>query len=125
MERFENYTYGGHILIESDHKPLGIITRKTLLSAPKRLQRIMADALSKAYLSDKTERSTTEKETDVINMISYLPMSAIEHQFWMERPPEIQVYYPFRDELVVQNGVIIERVHIGHYRRNTKVYTTS
>ena len=41
MERFENYTYGRHVLVESDHKPLEIIYKKHLLSAPKRLQRML------------------------------------------------------------------------------------
>ena len=70
MERFENYVYGRRVVIESDHKPLEIICKKTLVSAPKRLQRMllklqkfdfmvvykqgtqmyMADTLSRAYL---------------------------------------------------------------------------
>lgn len=40
MERFENYVYGRHVTVESDHKPLEIICKKSLLSAPKRLQRM-------------------------------------------------------------------------------------
>ena len=72
MERFENYVYGRHVLIESDHKPLEVICKKSLLSAPKRLQRMqlrlqkfdfsveykkgskmyLADTLSRAYLEE-------------------------------------------------------------------------
>lgn len=37
MERFENYTYGRHIKVESDHKPVEIIQRKSLVVAPRRL----------------------------------------------------------------------------------------
>jgi hypothetical protein len=33
MERFENYVYGRHVTVESDHKPLEIICKKSLLSA--------------------------------------------------------------------------------------------
>ena len=72
MERFENYVYGRHVTIESDHKPLEIICKKSLLSAPKRLQRMqlrlqkfdftveykkgtkmyLADTLSRAYIKE-------------------------------------------------------------------------
>jgi hypothetical protein len=33
MERFENYVYGRHVTVESDHKPLEIICMKSLLSS--------------------------------------------------------------------------------------------
>ena len=69
-ERFNHYTHGRKLVnVESDHKPLESIFQKTILSAPKRLQRMMlrlqkyslvvrykqgskihiADALSRAY----------------------------------------------------------------------------
>ena len=41
MERFESYLYGRNVKVESDHKPLESILKKSLLSAPKRLQRMM------------------------------------------------------------------------------------
>ena len=41
MERFESYLYGRKVIVESDHKPLESILKKSLLSAPKRLQRMM------------------------------------------------------------------------------------
>ena len=73
MEKFETYLYGRKVLVESDHKPLEAIFKKNLLNAPKRLQQmllrlqcyefevsykkgtslLMADPLSRAYLSLK------------------------------------------------------------------------
>lgn len=41
MERFENNTYGRHIKVESDHKPLKIIQRKSRVVAPRRLQQML------------------------------------------------------------------------------------
>ena len=41
MERFETYLYGRKVLVESDHKPLEAILKKSLLNAPKRLQRML------------------------------------------------------------------------------------
>ena len=73
MEKFETYLYGRKVLVECDHKPLEAIFKKSLLNAPKMLQRmllrlqryeceasykrgrslLMADPLSRAYLSLK------------------------------------------------------------------------
>lgn len=41
LERFDDYTYGKHINVESDHKPLEMIVRKSLGCAPPRLQRML------------------------------------------------------------------------------------
>ncbi|XP_061170331.1 uncharacterized protein K02A2.6-like [Saccostrea echinata] len=76
LEKFHQYTYGRNVTVQSDHKPLEIIMKKPLHTAPKRLQRMLlrlqkystkleyrpgkemhlADALSRAYLqnSDRT-----------------------------------------------------------------------
>ena len=35
VERFEGYVYGRKIFIDTDHKPLESIMKKSLLSAPK------------------------------------------------------------------------------------------
>lgn len=95
MEKFHQYTYGRRVNIQSDHKPLETIIRKPLMNAPKRLQRmllrlqkydinvtyvpgrnmLLADTLSRAYLQD-ARKSQTEMETEVVNMVHYLPISA-------------------------------------------------
>ncbi|KAL7857277.1 hypothetical protein SRHO_G00161760 [Serrasalmus rhombeus] len=41
MEKFHQYTYGQPVTVQSDHKPLENIFKKPLLSAPKRLQRML------------------------------------------------------------------------------------
>lgn len=81
--------------MQSDHKPLENIHRKPLLSAPKRLQRmllrlqkydinaiyvpcrkmLLADTLSRAYIPDST-KGDTETEIKTVNMADYLPISA-------------------------------------------------
>ena len=57
MERFENYVYGRHVTVESDHKPLEIICKKSILGAPNRLQRMQL-RLQKMiqYLAVSTEK---------------------------------------------------------------------
>ncbi|KAK3085724.1 hypothetical protein FSP39_007823 [Pinctada imbricata] len=177
MERFENYTLGRHVLVESDHKPLEIIHRKHLLSAPKRLQRMLlrlqkfeyeivykrgsemyfADTLSRAYLdalpSDIEERDCINVHD--VNHVAYLAISEqkiaqirnatgadatsqslkrVIKRGWPNSKAELEAalhpYFPFREELIVQNGLIfkgerivvptsirndiIERIHDSH-----------
>ena len=40
-KRFHQYTYGRSVIVESDHKPLEAILAKPLVSAPKRLQKMI------------------------------------------------------------------------------------
>ena len=95
MEKFHQYTYGRKVTVQSDHKPLENIVRKPLLSAPKRLQRmllrlqkydidvtyvpgrdmLLADTLSRAYLPD-CDQGDTEADLETVNMLTYLPISA-------------------------------------------------
>ncbi len=41
LEKFNQYTYGRHVKIQSDHKPLESILKKSLACAPRRLQGMM------------------------------------------------------------------------------------
>ena len=41
IERFEQCVYGRPVKVESDHKQLESIFKKSLTSAPKRLQRML------------------------------------------------------------------------------------
>ncbi|RVE62485.1 hypothetical protein OJAV_G00157530 [Oryzias javanicus] len=93
-EKFHQYLYGRHVHVESDHKPLEVIFKKSLLSAPARLQRMLmrlqkyslevqykpgkemhvADALSRACL--KEHRETLLDEELEVNYINHqLPVS--------------------------------------------------
>lgn len=93
-ERFHQYVYGREVNVESDHKPLEVIMKKPLSSAPARIQRLLmrlqkyqvkvqykpgaemyiADTLSRAYLPE-TDSSDTDIEAQVHMVISNLPVS--------------------------------------------------
>ena len=106
LDRFEKYVYGRHIVVETDHLPLVTIHKKSLLSSPKRLQRMLlkthmydytviykkgvemylADTLSRAFYPVAEENKTTtdhifltdvEKEIEEINMVDYVSVSAM------------------------------------------------
>ena len=81
-EKFEQYIYGRRVKVETDHKPIESIMKKNLLSAPKRLQRMMlrlqkyhlevtykrgsqmylADTLSRAYLEGSCSPQKSDEE---------------------------------------------------------------
>ena len=44
LERFNQYTFGRHVYIEGDHKPLEMILQKPLARAPRRLHAVNDDA---------------------------------------------------------------------------------
>jgi transposase InsO family protein len=90
LEKFHQYTYGRKILVHSDHKPLEAITRKSLASAPKRLQNMLIRAQNYDYtivwqkgkdqvIADLLSRispaiSLGDADFEHINMCAYLPM---------------------------------------------------
>lgn len=81
MERWNTYTFGRHVIIEGDHKPLVSIVKKCLAASPKRVQRMLLrlrrfdfelryrpgreltipDSLSRAFPSTTKETVFTEE----------------------------------------------------------------
>ncbi|PFX21905.1 Retrovirus-related Pol polyprotein from transposon 17.6 [Stylophora pistillata] len=70
LERFNQYTYGKQVTIESDHKPLEAIVKKALASAPLRLQRI----LLRMQKYDYTLEYKPGKELVLPDMLSRAPL---------------------------------------------------
>ncbi|XP_024119581.1 uncharacterized protein K02A2.6 [Oryzias melastigma] len=111
-EKFHQYVYGKDIQVESDHKPLESIFKKSLHQAPMRLQRMLlrlqryslkvnykpgkelhiADTLSRAFLKESTE-DLLEKELEVNMITPQLPMSEEKLKTFKEateQDPELQ-----------------------------------
>lgn len=89
-EKFHQYLYGRQVHVESDHKPLEVIFKKSLLSVPARLQRMLmrlqkyslevrhkpgkemhiADALSREFLKEHHEKLLDEElEVNFVNQL--------------------------------------------------------
>ena len=92
LERFNQNTFGRHVSVESDHKPLEVILQKPLSRAPRRLQSMMmrlqkndftvhyergknmylADMLSRAFLPFECDDGD---DLEFVNMVNYLHVS--------------------------------------------------
>lgn len=93
LEKFNQFTFGRHVTVYSDHKPLEAILRKPLACAPRHLQGMImrlqqydqevpyekgtemhiADFLSSAYLPS-TEH-TAGADFEHVNIASFSPIS--------------------------------------------------
>ena len=146
-ERFHTYLYGKAFLIESDHKPLEMISRKNLTAAPARLQRMLLrlqrydydikyvpgrdmtlpDSLSRlpkntvdpqielninvSYVQFSTPklaelRTATENDDELVTLKRFISQGfpAIRHEI----PKKIRHYWSFRDQLSIDDGLIIK-----------------
>ena len=92
---FHEYMYGRRVTVESDHKPLEAILRKTLAAAPPRLQRMIlqlqkynihifhhpgkdipvADTLSRKSIEHQDNSLKESMEAQVHTLISSIPVS--------------------------------------------------
>jgi len=87
LNRFHTYIYGRRVRVETDHRPLVAIKQKSLVTAPKRLQRmllqiqkydidlvyyrgtevVIADTLSRVYLTDNAPETSFTKELATVD----------------------------------------------------------
>ena len=167
-ERFHTYIYGSNFVVETDHKPLEMISLKNLTSAPPRLQRMLlriqdydmtieyrpgrdmlvADAMSRLpsnqhepidldikvtfvqFSSDKL--SQLQQETKKDNDLSTLREFIVDGwpDLMKEMLTQLRQYWSYRDELSVENGMllkgeriviprsmqqdILQQIHAGH-----------
>eukprot|EP00731_Ephydatia_muelleri_P024692 Em0016g963a len=128
-QKFHQYIFGKKVRIETDHKPLEIIVRKPILSAPRRLQRMLL------LLQRNTAISAPEEEIvfqlQIIKEHEFLPisdqriaaiksaaardaeyamLSKIIKQGWPQKidhiPEAVRSYWNFRETMTVQDGIV-------------------
>ena len=94
LERFDQYTYGRHVTVQNDHKPLEVILQKPLNAAPKRLQAMMmrmnrydinlqykpgdtmiiADTLSRVH-APYTGSDSDQNMFEHVNALAFMPIT--------------------------------------------------
>jgi len=143
--RFHNYIFGKPFTVESDHKPLEMITLKNINAAPPRLQRMLTriqsynctikyrpgkemmlpDALSRLrsqnikeipldikiahvqFTDSKVENIREATSADpVLSELKEVTMTGWPDEF-KKLPKPLRLYWPFRDQLSVENGVLL------------------
>ncbi|CAB4045661.1 Hypothetical predicted protein, partial [Paramuricea clavata] len=134
-KRFHQYVYGKTITVESDHKPLEAILKKPLSQAPSRLQKMLVyknvniipeqfeeDIASKRFIHLLSSESyVTDRKLQAIkdeihtNETMQLLVKQIQDG-WPDHkilvPSEVQPYYPYRQELTTEGGLIY-KAHIS------------
>ena len=98
LNRFDTYCYGRRVIVETDHKPLLAIHKKSLAASPKRLQRMwlrlqrydfelvcrkssemhVADTLSRAYPSAVTQSTDFPDELATLSSVDTDQMAELK-----------------------------------------------
>ena len=86
-EKFDMYTFGRAICIESDHKPLQTIVRKPIASAPKRLQRMLLK-LQRYSFELKYRKGTEMYVADTLSRLKHKQGNQEESQSEFEKDME-------------------------------------
>ena len=160
LEKFHQWTYGRHVSVVTDHKPLVAIKSKPLCKAPRRLQAMLlktqtydfelhykpgaemtlSDTLSRAPIHEvyddtnvervsnlaftpfnKTRLEKIRQETDHDEALAEL--KRVIQQGWptlrQDTPESVRPYFDYRDELAMQDGIILrgERIVIPRSMR--------
>ena len=113
--KLHQFIYGRPFIIENDHKPLRQIFKKSITKSPSRIQRfllalqkyefevtyisgresVIADTLSRAYLTDNTQEiSDTEMDKYIHIILKQYPMSDHKLDIYMEetrKDPTLQI----------------------------------
>ncbi|KAK2710841.1 hypothetical protein QYM36_012133 [Artemia franciscana] len=143
-KQFHQYLFGRKVYVSTDHKPLEAILSKAINRAPPILQRMMlaikpydltfhyrpgkeipvADTLSRLYQSQKRGMEHIRKvslQDEELNIL----MQIIENG-WPENRKDAPVsttpYRNYRDELVVNNGLILEGERGCHSKSTEYLY---
>ena len=78
--KFDRYIYGKRTVVETDHKPLEVICKKSILAAPKRLQRMLLSLLR----YDLVVVYRPGKEQVLADALSRLPVKTLEEELEQE-----------------------------------------
>ena len=120
-KKFHQYIFGQKITVESDHKPLSSIYRKSMHEMPARLQRFflqlqkydievvykpgkemfLADTLSRAFLNETNEDLVEELTVNEVHLLSYLAVNPKKYE-------EIKKATEVDEELTILKNTVLK-----------------
>ena len=123
LERFNYFIFGKHCTVNTNHKPLESIFKKSLSSCPPRLQRFLMRAL-KYDVTVNYVKGPDVPIADALSRVSpqlasangQLPKIHVHHitvfEGWPQKrekcPPLLHNYWNFREELIVEDGLLLK-----------------
>ena len=117
LERFERYVYGRHVMVETDHKPLIPIHAKSLLSAPKRLQRML-------LRTQKFDYEVTHKPGKQMYLADTLSRTVSKPQKPGKTPKQEQIYQTKvekeRESVEMATHISVGEDRLHEFREATK-----
>ena len=154
MEKFYQFLYASHFILETDQKPLEVILSKSINQVTPRLQRILIRTFPYHFtikyipgltnqLADRLSRLGGQKDTirlpklhiyqitsqlsvrsdslnqfmlsmqedDVLALLKYTITQGWSKSI-KEAPSELQPYWTFREELTIEDGLILKGTRI-------------
>jgi hypothetical protein len=80
-KKFHQYIYGKKVVVETDHKPLTHIFKKSLIDCPMRMQRMLLDL----QIYDLDVRYKPGKEMYISDALSRIKMPNDETKIFFQR----------------------------------------
>ena len=77
--KFDQYIYGKKVKVETDHKPLEVITKKSILAAPRRLQRMLL-ALQRYDIEVVYRLGEQQVKSDILSRFPTTESPAVEDE---------------------------------------------
>lgn len=112
MERLHNYVYGEPVRVQTDHKPLEAIWKKSIATASPRLQRLLLRLagyeIQLEFISGKD--NAVADSLSRVDPLSPKPMDAKQ----MDVIPVYQITSPFRHQTTVSTGLELPPLQIRH-----------
>ena len=123
MERLHNYVYGGPVWVQTDHKPLEAIWKKSIATASPRLQRLLLRLaryeIQLEFISgkDNAVADTTDNYLDRTRIvtISDTALCQLRHYIFhgwplqkRQLPEQVQHYWNYCEDLAVEDGLIFK-----------------
>lgn len=123
MERLHNYVYGGPVWVQTDHKPLEAIWKKSIATTSPRLQRLLLRLaryeIQLEFISgkDNAVADTMHNHLDRTRNVTIADPALCQLQHYIfhgwplqkrQLPEQVQHYWNYCEDLAVEDGLIFK-----------------